>query len=135
MPGEASMPPQLRHVLLVDDNDRYAKAIGDHLRRRGTVVERVHSAAEGLEALRKRANDFDGVITDITMETQISGLRILARARRLGFEGLLVTASTGLDSPVGYLINRFILGTLYGCDYLIPKRPIKRRGKVAWIRS
>lgn len=135
MPGVVAMPPRLSHVLLVDDNDRYAEAIEGHLRRRGTVVERVRSAEEGLAILREKAADFDGVITDITMETQISGLRILSRARRLGFRGVLVTASTGLDSRLGYLLNRFILGTIYGCDYLIPKRHIKSRGRVAWIRS
>jgi DNA-binding NtrC family response regulator len=135
MRGEASMPPRVGRVLLVDDNDRYAEAITRHLQRRGADVERARSAEEGIKALRERASSFGCVITDITMESQLSGLRVLRKARRLGFEGLLVTASTGLDNPVGYLFNRFLLGTLYGCDYVIPKRPIKRRGKVAWIRS
>ena len=31
--------------------------------------------------------------------------------------------------------NKFLLGTLFRCDFLIPKRPIKRDGKVYWIRG
>ncbi|MBD3368977.1 response regulator [Candidatus Fermentibacteria bacterium] len=134
MPREARMPPRVDSVLLVDDNDRYAEVIRAHLERRGAMVERARSAREGLLVLEKRAGSFQCLITDITMETQLSGLRILRKARGLGFSGMKVTTSTGLDTRIGYLVNRFVLGILYGCDYLIPKKPIKRRGKVAWIR-
>lgn len=128
------MPPEVEKVLIVDDNDRYAKALTEHLQRRGAEVERARSAKEGIKALKERAAAYSCVITDISMETQLSGLGVLRRARKLGFRGLLVTASTGLDSRIGYLVNRFVLGTLYRCDYLIPKKPIKKRGKVAWIK-
>lgn len=118
----------------MDDNDRYAAAITGDLESRGAHVVRVKSAREGIRLLEAGSDAFDGLITDITMETQVSGLKVLSTARRLHFEGVTATASTGLDTGIGYLLNRFLLGTVYGCSYLIPKRLIKRRKQIAWIR-
>ena len=134
MLGRPGRPPVLRRVLLVDDNDRYASAITGDLESRGAEVVRVRSAGEGVAMLAGRGMEFDGIVTDITIETQISGLRVLAAARRMHFAGGTATASTGLDTGIGFLFNRFLLGSIYGCRYLIPKRLIKRRRKVAWIR-
>lgn len=134
MLGRPGRPPALKRVLLVDDNDRYASAITRDLESRGAEVVRVRSAGEGVAMLAGRSREFDGIVTDITMETQISGLRVLSAARRMRFAGITATASTGLDSGIGFLINRFLLGSLYGCRYLIPKRLIKKRKSVAWIR-
>jgi hypothetical protein len=133
MLGRVVRPPEFERVLLVDDNDRYAAAITGDLLSRGAEVVRMRSAAAGVEAIRA-SGGFDCIVTDITMETQISGLRVLTAARRTGFRGALVTASTGLDTWPGFVFNRFVLGTLFGCHYLIPKRLIKRRRKVAWIQ-
>lgn len=134
MLGRPGRPPALKRVLLVDDNDRYATAITRDLESRGAEVVRVRSAVEGVALLAGRSMDFDGIVMDITMETQISGLRVLSAAKRMRFAGVTATASTGLDTGIGFLFNRFLLGSIYGCRYLIPKRLIKKRKKVAWIR-
>lgn len=128
-------PPELKHVLLVDDNDRYASALTDDLKSRGTRVYRTKSAAEAIDVLNKNGHDFDGIVTDITMEHQISGLQVLSKARRNKFKGVLVTASTGLDTRIGMIFNRFFLKRFYGCSFVIPKRPIKTEGKVLWLRT
>ncbi|MBS1260750.1 MAG: hypothetical protein MAG453_00066 [Calditrichaeota bacterium] len=136
-PGpEGPQPGSLRRVLLVDDNDRYAAAISEDLHRRGVVeIVRVASAAEGVRVLGERGDEFDGVVSDISMESQLSGLKVLRHARR-GENGrrMLACATTGLDTWAGYAINRLVLGALYRCDYLIPKRPIKHHGRTVWVR-
>lgn len=132
MLGRPSRPPVLKSVLLVDDNDRYARAITEDLEGRGAAVTRARTAAAG-RRLITRGCGFDGIVTDITMETQISGLGVLLKARTAGFRGVLATASTGLDSGFGWIFNRLFLGSLMGCRYLIPKRLIRERGTVAWI--
>ncbi|HQM40485.1 MAG TPA: hypothetical protein PLV86_01840 [Candidatus Fermentibacter daniensis] len=132
--GRPGRPPAMKRVLLVDDNDRYASAISGDLESRGAEVVRVRSAAEGVSMIEQQGDSFDGIVTDITIETQTSGLRVLQAALRTGFEGTVATASTGLDTWIGYFVNRFLLGTVYGCRYLIPKRLIKQRERVVWIR-
>ncbi len=127
-------PPEMKRVLLVDDNDRYAAAIIANLEKhREVTVERATTARQGIEMLRSGLDRYDGLVTDISMEHQISGLSVLIAARRLKFKGLVIVATTGLDTPVAFALNRFLLGFVFGSNYLIPKRPIKRDGTVLWI--
>jgi CheY-like chemotaxis protein len=136
-------PGSLRRVLLVDDNDRYAEAITADLIKRGVEeVVRAVNAKEGIELLRLSGEEFDGVVSDISMEHQISGLKVLRVARKIHKGSayhdkplMVACATTGLDTPVGFAINNFLLGKIFRCDYLIPKRPIKRDGKIIWIRG
>ncbi len=125
---------QIRRVLLVDDNDRYAESLQRDLEERGAVVVRVSSAREGLDALENSAQPFDAVVSDISMEGQLAGLKVLRRAKKMGSVRLLACATTGLDTRIGFYFNYLVLGLLYRCDYLIPKRPIKQRGHVQWLR-
>lgn len=130
--GKTMQLRSLGRVLLVDDNDRYADALTADLQARGAEVIRAYDATEGVRRLREEDPPFDGVVTDISMETQVSGLRVLREARRRGIR-LIAVASTGLDTPIGYFLNRLILGRLLGGTHLIPKRPIKQRGEILWI--
>jgi len=133
----ATQKPQhnsLKKVLLADDNDRYAKALTENLEQLGvTEIIRAMNAKEAIEILNKEGDSIDGVVSDISMETQISGLKVLAAARKNGSKRMLAVASTGLDTKIGYFINYFILGLMYRSDYLIPKRPIKQNGIINWI--
>jgi len=132
--GNGPQQGTIRRVLLADDNDRYAEALTRDLRKRGAQeVIRVFDAASAVEKLRTEGDTIDTVVTDISMETQVSGLQVL-RAARHGHPGrLVVVATTGLDTHLGFLFNRFFLGRLYKCDYLIPKKPIKQDGRVFWV--
>ncbi len=130
----SSQPPAAQNVLLVDDNDRYAKTITEDLQKRGAEVTRARSAAEGIDLLNNILNSFDGIVTDISMESQVSGLKVLKEAKKLKFSGFVAVATTGLDTQVGFIFNRFVLGVIYKSNYLIPKRPIKRDGNVIWIK-
>ncbi len=123
----------LKKVLLADDNDRYAKALTEHMLEAGVgEVIRAYNAKEAIEYLKAHGDEVDGVVSDISMETQISGLKVLKAARK-GSKRMVTTATTGLDTKIGYIINYFFLGILYRCDFLIPKRPIKQDGIINWI--
>lgn len=132
--GSGPQQDSLQRVLLADDNDRYAKAITADLLKRGVKeVVRTYNAREAVRKLQLEGDSFDGVVTDISMENQLSGMSVLRAARKGGSKRLLAVASTGLDAPLAYKINYVILGLLYRSDFLIPKRSIKREGVVNWI--
>lgn len=128
-----SESPVFGHVLVVDDNDFYAAQLTDDLIARGARVVRACNAIDGIALLEARGHEFDAVISDIAMETELAGLKVLHKARRCGFRGYLASATTGLDTWWGFALNRLILGGLYGCNFLIPKRPIRTAGHVFWI--
>ncbi|AOV18239.1 hypothetical protein BJI67_15265 [Acidihalobacter aeolianus] len=126
--------PAFRHVLVVDDNDFYAERLSADLAARGATCERACSAAEGMAMLDAGRERYDAVVTDISMETELAGLKVLRHARRIGFRGQVASATTALDARWAFTLNRFFLGVVYRADYLIPKRPIARDGEVLWIR-
>ncbi|APZ42007.1 response regulator [Acidihalobacter ferrooxydans] len=126
--------PAFKHVLVVDDNDFYAQRLTADLTARGAQVQRARTAAEGMALLERHGADFDAVVTDISMETELAGLKVLRKARRCNFRGRVATATTALDSRVGFTVNRFVLGVLHRSDYLIPKKPIDKDGHVLWLQ-
>lgn len=126
-------PPVFRCVLIVDDNDFYAQCLSADLAERGAICERAHSAAEGMHMLDVGIDRYDAVVTDISMETELAGLKVLRHARRIGFGGQVACATTALDARWAFTLNRFFLGVVYRADYLIPKRPMARDNEVLWI--
>ncbi len=122
--------PQLktssRSALLIDDNDDYAAMLLEHLAPRGFRFDRARSAREGMEILRHcGAPNYRLIVTDITMEGQTAGLKLIFRLRRLGFRGVLVVASTGFNLPWVLHVSRPLLALL-GVDALVPKEPLKQ---------
>lgn len=132
-----SREPQLsgvKRVLLADDNDRYAEVLTHDLEKRGVdEVIRAYTADEAVRILEAEGDSIGAVVSDISMETQISGLKVLRAARKGTAPRIVAVATTGLDSTWAYRLNYVILGLLYRADYLIKKRPIKQEGKVVWI--
>jgi len=79
-------------VLIVDDEPDHAETMGEALRRLGHVCTSVHGAAQAIEELRYGV--FDVVVTDLVMESEDSGLQVLAAARehQPEAETIMVTA-------------------------------------------
>lgn len=127
--------PTFRKALVIDDNDFYANHLTNDLESRGAIVTRAETAKEGIEILLNEGECYDGLITDISMETELAGLRVLKAARQCRFSGKVATATTGLDYAWSFFLNRFFLGRMYHSDFLIPKRPIDEWGHVLWIAS
>ncbi len=65
-------------VLVIDDEEDVRRAIQRRLKREGYDVEIADGELSGLEAIDK--NNYDVVITDMSMEDPLSGKRVLAKA-------------------------------------------------------
>ncbi len=95
---------------------------------------RAHSAQEGWEMYEssKSSESYEMILTDITMETQTSGLWFIRKVYKDGFSGVKAIATTGFDVPGVLPIARWILPKFAGISFLIPKKPL-RNGKVVMI--
>ena len=112
-------------ALIVDDNDDYTAMLLSHLEPRGYKFDRARSALEGLKQLQETGpTHYSLIVTDITMEGQTAGLRLIRQIRRSGYRGVLMVASTGFNLAVVLHLSRIFL-PLWGVDLLIPKKPLK----------
>ncbi len=84
--------PLSAQVLIVDDEVEHAQAMAESLRRPGHVCTIVHSLKEAESELAH--GHFDVIVTDLVMETEEAGLRVLALARshQPDAETIMVTA-------------------------------------------
>lgn len=127
-------PPVFKRVLIVDDNPHYAKRIeADILSRGDAEIVKAENAAEGIALMDKAHNTFDAIVTDMSMETEYAGTRIMRHAKKIGFNGRLCVATTALDYWYGLYTTGLVFRYFYGADYMIPKRPINREEKVYWL--
>lgn len=131
----AVSPPEMQHVLLVDDNDFYAGKLTRSLQSHSNAkVTRVISAQAAIALLQVHPDIYDGVVTDMSMETELAGLKVLAFCKKIQFSGTVAVATTALDTAWAFFINQWLFAW-YGADYLIPKRFIKKRQGVIWLPS
>lgn len=86
-------------VLIVDDDEGHAEALGDGLELDGHECTLAGSGGEGIAQLEERT--FDAVLTDLVMHDK-SGLDVLAEARRLQPQAvvLLVTGHASIETAV-----------------------------------
>lgn len=86
-------------VLVVDDDENHAEAIGDSLELDGCVVRVANAGRAGVEALEEEA--FDAVLTDLVMH-DLSGLEVLKEARRLQPDAavIMITGHASVETAV-----------------------------------
>ena len=117
----------MKKLLLVDDNDKYARLLSEYFTPLGYEIERAVNASEGLELFSKNEKKhFDVIVTDITMESQLAGIFMIRKIHKMGFAGISVIASTGFDVPMGMFFSRLFLRP-YGVDYLVPKTSVIKK--------
>jgi len=116
-------------ILVVDDNNRYADAITKFYERYSFSCVRAFTAKEGWEIFQKD-NQFFSIVTDVTMETQTSGLWFSRKVFQAGYNGHIIIASTGFDFPGVILFSRFFLPTFSGVGWVVPKKPLKQNGQM-----
>ena len=108
-------------VLIIDDNRKYTALLQQKLDKADCTIEHKLSSAEGISFLTSDdPNRFRIIITDITMETQVSGILLSRRIRRSGFMGCLVIYSTGFNFRIVLWLSKFLF-RLLGADGLIAK--------------
>jgi hypothetical protein len=111
-------------VLVVDDNDRYATNLKIYLDNRNISSERAFTASQGYEMFL--ASSYTTVISDITMETQTSGLVLVRKIFNEGFKGKIIIATTGFDVWGVMFLGKYLLPMFGGVGWMIPKVPLKR---------
>ncbi|PJZ52212.1 response regulator [Leptospira adleri] len=121
-----------RIVLIVDDNDRYANNLKVWFEKNGFETVRAVDAAQGWEIYSRDKNRFHTIVTDITMETQTSGLWMIRRIHKDGYRGNKIIATTGFDFPGVMFLSGSILPSFAGIGWMIPKVPLKE-GKVVFL--
>ncbi len=117
----------MNQLLLVDDNDKYASILGEYFKKFNFSIDRVYSANEGIERLQKVGiSYYSMVVTDITMEGQLAGLRLISYLHKAAYKGMMMVASTGFDVFPGMQISQLYFGAK-GVSYLIPKKSVLRK--------
>jgi len=117
-------------LLLVEDNERLAGAVAQHLKGAGFTIDRVGLAAEASAALA--AARYDAIVLDLGLPDG-DGLRILeaARSRGEGAPILILTARDGLEDRIkglnsgadDYLLKPFAMGELVARLKALLRRP------------
>lgn len=112
---------KVKYLLLVDDNDKYAKILTEYFQKKSFIIDRAYNGKEALNVLQEKGIHFyDVILTDITMESQLAGLTFLKKARQLGYKGKILIASTGFNYTIAMIFAPLFLKHL-NVDYLIPK--------------
>ncbi|EMJ97653.1 response regulator [Leptospira alstonii] len=119
-------------VLIVDDNDRYANNLKVWFEKKGFETVRAVDAAQGWEIYSKDKNRFHTIVTDITMETQTSGLWMIRKIHKDGYRGNKIIATTGFDFPGVMFFSSWILPRFAGIGWMVPKVPLKE-GTVVFL--
>ena len=108
-------------ALIIDDNRKYTALLQQKLEDTDCTIEHKLSSAAGIGFLTSGdPNRFRIIITDITMETQVSGILLTRRIRRCGFRGCLVIYSTGFNFRIVLWLSKFFF-RLLGADGLMAK--------------
>lgn len=132
--GPESAVGRGQRLLIVDDKSLYRDRLRDCFGQFGYELFVVATAAEALALIETWGLDFFAVVvSDVSMEYELSGLYLAWQLHRRRFRGRTILASTGFDNYFAVLIAQWIL-PLHGVDWLMPKRPLKRRQRVRFIR-
>ncbi|RHX88117.1 response regulator [Leptospira stimsonii] len=119
-------------VLIVDDNDRYANNLKVWFEKNGFETVRAVDATQGWEIYSQDKNRFHTIVTDITMETQTSGLWMIRKIHKDGYQGNKIIATTGFDFPGVMFLSSSILPSFAGIGWMVPKVPLKE-GNVVFL--
>ena len=122
-------------MIIADDKDRYLNYWKNLL---DTEVFDITYGYNNQEILDKFDGDpkaFDVLLSDISMHVEgekgfwgnmsgeFAGVILARKLRKLGFEGDIALASTGIDDFIGQVLCHLIMG-FFGVDWLIPKRTL-----------
>ncbi len=92
----------MARILVIDDEESVLSAIQRRLERHGLEVEVCETSEAGIERIQSAPEAFDVIVTDMSMESPDSGLRVLntAFARDLFAEVIVMTAYGNVANAV-----------------------------------
>ena len=103
--------PMNTRLLLVDDDAKLCRLIGDYLRPLGYDIDAVHDGPAGLE--RAGSGDYDAVLLDV-MLPGMNGLEVLQALRKVSSVPVLMLTALGDEADR-------IAGLELGADDYLPK--------------
>ena len=124
MPESDNSQPEMRRVLLVDDDTELCAMLVEYLTLEGFEVSEVHNGADGLE--QARSGGFELIVLDV-MLPRMNGLEMLKALRTTHDTPVLMLTARGED------VDR-IVGLEVGADDYLAK-PFNTRELVARIRA
>ena len=89
--------PHAAQVLVIDDEEDHAEVMGEVLKRMGHVCTLVHDLPSAVEELKHGA--FDLVVTDLVMDAEDDGMKVLEAARAGGSDAAVVMVTAHGDVP------------------------------------
>jgi len=98
-------------ILIVDDDEKLCRLLGEYLRPLGYTVDAVHDGRQGLE--RARSNQYGAVILDV-MLPGMAGFDVLRELRRTSNVPVLMLTALGEE------VDR-VAGLELGADDYLPK--------------
>ncbi len=116
--------PMNTRVLIVDDDAKLCRLIGDYLRPLGYEVDAVHDGPSGLE--RAASGDYAAVLLDV-MLPGLNGLEVLQALRKTSSVPVLMLTALGDESDR-------IAGLELGADDYLPKT-VSSRELLARLRA
>lgn len=125
-------PPQSKRLLVVDDDQKLCRLIGDYLEPLGYHVEMRHTGSEGLIAAQEE--EWEAIILDVMMPG-MDGFEVLRELRKTSLVPVLMLTAMGEEADR-------IVGLELGADDYLPKtfstrellarlRAVTRRAKAA----
>jgi CheY-like chemotaxis protein len=113
------------NALIIDDNKDYVDMLLQHLEPSGLSFDHRWNAEQGFNTFEEVGPGYYKlIVTDITMEGQMAGMKLIRRMRGYGFQGVIIVASTGFNNKFFLKLSRWFM-RLWGVDILVPKQPLK----------
>ena len=105
------MNAETMKILMIDDDRKLCRLVGDYLEPMGYEVEAAHNGPDGLELLRQR--EYQAVILDV-MLPQMDGFEVLKQLRQVSTVPVLMLTARGEETDR-------IVGLEMGADDYLPK--------------
>ena len=90
-------PHTAAQVLVIDDEEDHAEVMGEVLKRMGHVCTLVHDLPAAAAEIKHGA--FDLIVTDLVMDAEDDGMRVLEAARASGSDAAVVMVTAHGDVP------------------------------------
>jgi CheY-like chemotaxis protein len=115
----------MKKLLIVDDNDKYARIFENYFQKIGySQIDRAVTASSGIDMVNRNGiSYYDLIVTDLTMESQLAGLRLIRYLKKNAFPKTVIVASTGFDVSIGMLLSRLYFKNK-NVRFLLPKAPL-----------
>lgn len=111
----------MQNVLIADNNNYYFSIMSSIYEEHDFHVTRAQSAPDAWRLIKQNGMEYyDIIVTEVTIESHLSGLVLAVKLRNAGFKNPVYFASKRFNITLTYIISTGIFRML-GIERLIPK--------------